>query len=320
MRIARNVLPDPDEDSMSALPTPAGQLDLFIDSRATQLANTVLEALLERSANEAIARLMALRGEAPDHPLINTLQSLYEALHTDVNAAQDDSTAERLVDWLDTQITPAAGLAFGPAASHFMEPLWHALADARQEHPYRSISPSSFSAALYLRAGNPSAAQRAVARMPSHDVNGDALHWLAVAAFRADGLRAARPPLFRLAWLFPPRLPVALEAIADPKLLADWSEFGTDSDEFEFENTPAADGAWFPAWYLLQHPATQLSAAELGELQDVPPTRAFFALQRVLSVEPHGHSTALIDARLALREHAPALFTLYMRQRDFISG
>jgi hypothetical protein len=76
--------------------------------------------------------------------------------------------------------------------------------------------------------------------------------------------------LFRLAWLFPQRLPVTLELIADPQLLTDWSEFGTDSDEFEFENTPAGEGMWFPAWYLLQHPATRLSAVQLGELSDIP--------------------------------------------------
>jgi hypothetical protein len=317
MEIARNARSSLEPDSSSA---PRGQLDLFIDSRATQLANSVLGALLERSASQVTERLVTLRSEAPDHPLIDVLQNLSEALHADLTAARDDAAAERLVDWLDTQITVAARLALGPAASHFMEPLWHAVADIRQEHPYRSSAPSSFCAALYLRAGDPVAALRAAARIPNQSLHADALHWLAVATFRAEGLRAARPPLFRLAWLFPQRLSITLEAIADPNLLADWNAFGADSDEFEFENTPTADGVWFPAWYLLPHPGTQLSPAQLGTLPDVAPVRAFIALQRLLSLEPQGHGTALIDARQALRNHAPALFALYMARRDFIAG
>jgi len=75
-------------------------------------------------------------------------------------------------------------------------------------------------------------------------------------------------------------------------------------------------GAWFPAWHLVEHPGIRI---DCGDSQTLPATRAaqtFIAITRLLELEKHGYSTALVSARSRLRDLDPDMFAYYMARRD----
>lgn len=290
---------------------------MFLHAGADRFANEVCNALLERDALRAADRLLTLQLEAPSHPLLEAMHTLCAALPATPIALPDSEAVAAYVHWLAGQAGPAARLALGSSAPLFLQPLWYELAERVRDVPYQPGMAEIFCAELYLRGDDPRSAQHASLRITDHALEPAALHWLAVSGFRSEGLRAARPPLFRLAWLAPRRLPATLDEMADPLLQADWSEFWTDCDWLD---PRSEDGAWFPAWYLYQYPATRVRLESLEPLPESIPVRAFLAMQHLLGLEPGGHSAALITARAALRESSAGLFALYMIKRPGRAG
>jgi hypothetical protein len=292
-----------------------GQLDLFLHSRAELFANEACNALLARDALRCSVAHQQLQSEAPAHPQLEALKTLCAALSSAPAAGADARTVAERVRWLDIQVETAARLALGSSAPLFMKPLWRELADAVHDQPYHEANPETYCAELYLRGDDPESAERAALRISNSAMEPAALHWRAVAGFRSQGIAAARPPLFRLAWLAPQCVPRSVDAIADAQLASDWNEFWGDCDWLG--SRPDA-GAWFPAWSLYQNPATRARLESLQPLPQATPVRAFVALHQLLALEPRGHSAALIGARAALRELAPELFELYMARRTRI--
>jgi hypothetical protein len=292
--------------------SPIGQLDLFLHARAELFANEICNALLARDILHASEALRQLQNEAPAHPHIQALRTLCAALPPTPRPTPDTRTVADRVRWLETQVETAARMALGSSAPLFMQPIWRELAEAVRDEPYHASTAGTFCAELYLRGDDPRSAQRAALGIANRALEPAALHWLAVAGFRSAGLRAARPPLFRLAWLAPQRVPTTLDAIADSPLLTDWNEFWTVCDWLD---PNPEGGAWFPAWSLYQYPATWIPLKSLEPLPESTPARAFIALQHLLGLEPRGHSAALITARAVLRELAPEFFALYMAKR-----
>lgn len=74
--------------------------------------------------------------------------------------------------------------------------------------------------------------------------------------------------------------------------------------------------AWFPAWYLIEHPATRIAEPIATGDSDAPPAIAFQTPKRLLTLEPGGYSPALIGARAELRRIDERLFQHYMSQRE----
>lgn len=176
----------------------------------------------------------------------------------------------------------------GDQAANFMRPFWRELASAAGPHSYDPEFPQSCSASLYLRCGDAVAAAAAVQTVPNWDCNDDALHWIAVTRYRAEGFDACRAPLMRLALLAPKRLPALLAEIDEPLLNRDWRAFQSDCHWLDWEDDTA--GSWYPAWHLVEHPGTE---TEIGELVTLPATRAaqtFVEIRRLLSLEKRGYS------------------------------
>ena len=188
------------------------------------------------------------------------------------------------------------------------------LAHAARFHAYDAAFPQSFCAGLYLRCGDVRAAARTAESIPDWQRNGDALHWLAVARSRLDGLDACLAPLLRLALVAPQHLSIALAEINDPLLQRDWSAFQLTCDWLDPADETAV--AWFPAWYLVEHPGVRIEADDATSLPATQAAQAFFAIARLLELERRGYSAALISSRRRLRDLAPEMFGFYMARRD----
>jgi len=132
-------------------------------------------------------------------------------------------------------------------------------------------------------------------------------------AHRRDGLAAARPTLFALAWHAPLRLAAVRAELADELLEREWQAF---ERACEWESVAEAElPAWFPAWFLVEHP---IAGKELGELTfpDTPAASAARLLLALFALERRADQRRLAGERERLRHLNPELFALYMARRE----
>ena len=151
-------------------------------------------------------------------------------------------------------------------------------------------------------------------RLPNWERNADALLWIATARYRIDGLDTCLAPLMRLALLAPERLSVALAEIDESLLQRDWNAFHLTCDWLD-PNDATAD-AWFPAWYLVEHPGVRLGVDDTASLPATQAAQTLTAIARLLKVEKRGYSAALVSSRRRLRDLNPEMFAFYMARRD----
>ena len=292
----------------------SGQLDLFAHSRTVILINDVVDCILERNAERAAGQLQLLRTEAPGHPALDALGTLCDALARWPVRTIDARETARVVDWLESKVAVSATTSLGASAPAFMGSLWRDLAAAVAAHAYDTAYPRSYCAYCYLRAGDARAALWAANAIAGADLDPCVLQWKTLASYGVGGLRASRVPLFSLALARPQELPPVMAAIADPDLNSDWDRFWIDCIWLDPRDTSAA--AWFPAWYLIEHPATGSGEAIASSDPDAPPMRAFEAMRRVVAAEPGGYGGALMLARAELRRIDVRLFRHYMHRLE----
>jgi hypothetical protein len=226
--------------------------------------------------------------------------------------ALDAAAIVRAVEWLDEEILPAARRALGSVAQAFVGAFFHDLADAARGLAYEPARPAAHRAWLCLRCGEWADAEAAAHAIPGSAENPDALHWLCVARYRQGGLIAARSSLFALAWRAPERLAPTLVELGDALLDRDWQAF---EGACEWESLAEAElPAWFPAWYLLEHPVVGKDM-EAVDFPASPPAAAARLLPRLMEMERRGDWRKLAVQRERLRCLNRDIFALYMARR-----
>jgi len=293
-------------------PSLQGQLDLFAHSRAVILLNDVIDSLLEPNTARVRERLQLLRDEAPGHPTLNALETLREALEKQPVATTGAGDTAKVVDWLESEVAPAAS-ALGSSASTFMRSRWRALALTVAAQAYDPAYPRAHCAYCHLRAEDAPAALRAVASIHGSDLDPFVLQWVTLARHRTSGRHACRAPLFTLALNTPQHLPAVLTELADPALHDDWERFWLDCAWLDPRD--AAAGAWFPAWYLIEHRAMRFDEPVGTADPEAAPAKAFDAARLLLVLEPAGYGPTLIGARARLHDIDARLFAHYMSRR-----
>ncbi|HTS52618.1 MAG TPA: hypothetical protein VMH26_05035 [Burkholderiales bacterium] len=288
------------------------QLDLFLDSRAVVLANEVVTALLARDAARAQERLDEMKRDAHDHPGLPALSTLVSALAQWRMPAREPAQIALLVAQLESEFGPAAEAGLGLEAPLFLAPFFRELAAAADGLSYDRGNPTAYRAALCLRCGDFSDAEQAALAVANWSETPDALHWLTLARYRLHGVDAARASLFALAWREPNRLATVLTELSDELLDRQWLAFerACDWDDIREADLPS----WFPAWYLVEHPAAGKDLAD-ASFPDAAPAQAARLLVRLFDMERQGNSRTLVGLRACLRDLNPGLFSLYMARR-----
>lgn len=293
------------------------QLDLFLESRAVVLANEVKRSLLGRDAVRAISQTAELEREAPDYPALVSLSTLARFLRD--WKPPEPSTAEiaRRVSQLEAEAEPAAKLSLDTEAQVFLNGFYRELAAAARELAYDPAQPKGHPALLLQRCGDFAGSEAAALAIANWRRTPDALQWLTMARHRLRGLSAARPTLFALAWHDPGRLAPLIAELGDEALERDFRAFESACDWTG--TTEESRPTWFPAWYLVEHPA---SAADLDltGAPDGPATSAASLLVHILDLERQGSSRTLVDLRGRLRGLDFDLFDLYMARRRVLHG
>lgn len=302
-------------DERAAPRAPTGQLDLFAHSRAVMLLNDLGNSVLERDAVRVRKLLELLGAEAPGHPALNAFGALGKALERWPAHTTEPGETASVVEWLDSEVARAAASALGAAAPSFMRSLWRELAAAVAGQPYDATHPRSHFAYCYLRAGDARAALQAVATVEGRDLDPFILHCVILARHDLSGWYACRAAFFTLALTAPQLLPATLTSLSEPSLHADWDRFWTDCIWLDQRDEMGC--AWFPAWYLIEHPGTRLAEEVAAEDVDALWTRAFRLMRVLLDLERSGYGAALISARTELRRIDTRLFEHYMSRREF---
>jgi hypothetical protein len=289
------------------------QLDIFADSRDVMLRNDVLDALLERNASAARLAWRKLHDDYPDDETLAALDGLIGELGE--NAAPpfaDHQAMNACCRRLETEIEPAARRLFGEAKAHaWLAPCWRARARRAAALPFCADASDHHAVALWLRAGDWTAARNAVEHIEAWRRIPAPLAWMAEVRYRADGLEVAWPLLTELAWLSPRRFADLLTRLNDASLDALRRRF-----DAQFDGAGGlADLAWFPAWLLIEKPCLAPSLRTAQPSRHTSPERATRLLLQILDLERRGSQPELVERRKALRSLHDGLYTAYMKTR-----
>ncbi|MBI4756534.1 MAG: hypothetical protein HY778_14190 [Betaproteobacteria bacterium] len=278
------------------------QLDIFLDTRATSLANALIAALLDLDGARAGAALEELHMEAPDHASLPALGILCRF----VEETQCDGLpiADALAQ-MEAQIVPASA-ALGERAEEFLRPFWRRLARQAATAAYDPACPEAHAAALWLRAGDHAQADSVADHVAGGENLADVLRWRCLARHRFGGLDAALPQVMRFAWFAPARLAALVAELRDPLLERAWRGFQADLGDL--------DASWFPAWFLHEHRGAELPPQAAPE--HVPAAQAHAVLVRLLDLEKRGYGPALVSQRARLRSLGKTFFEFYLARRS----
>ncbi len=271
------------------------QLDLFMDSGSTVLANAVTRALAGRDAAEAQRALQRLRDGDPGHARLGQLERLVESARS-VDLPVTDPAAE--LETLERQLVPLAEDLLGADARHFLAPLWRRLGQALLGLGFDPERPRLHASHTAERLGDWQGVVAAVEAEPDWRRQPELLRRHACARERLHEPWPALASWMLLCWRFPAQAE-AIGRDAAPEWRAQWREFG--------ELEPELPGEDFPAWLLLRRPglAARLDAETLGAAPDT-----FGSICRLLSEDAGGGT---MEARRALKNADPDLFTHYLQ-------
>lgn len=288
------------------------QLDLFADSRDTQLRNDVVNALRHYQADVARTALHKLAAEFSADTQLPTLEVLLAALESAAtNPCADHAEAGVRRAWLEQSLQPAACRLFGNSEGFaWSQRFWHALANACTALPFTAAAERTAAPALWIEAKQWEEAKLAIQRIPSWQRQPVPLSWMLSIDLATQELDACWAMLAELAWLAPERLSAILQDSAPPALAALNRQFrrAFDGDD------EAVDVAWFPAWLLIEHPALAVHLRS-ARVSDHTPAQVTRLLMELLLLEKQGRHQELVGKRKRLRDLQPWIFGEYMKSR-----
>lgn len=288
------------------------QLDLFRDSRAVVLVNEAIHALTARDLSRAKEAISDLRDYDAADEHLRPLQALLHLVTQWTGPAPQASAIAQAAEWIEEKLQNASGV-LGKNAQQFLAGFHDELADIARGLPYDAGHPKGHRAWSCLRASRWSEAERAALDIKHYKTCTDALHWLTLARYRLSGLKAARPTLLAAALCEPKRFPVLMAALDDHTLQQEWESF-QDASEWGSVDTEQL-AAWFPAWYLLEFPASAADVAEV-DFPSSPAGRAAKQVLHLLELERQGMGKRLIAERESLRGLNRDLFDIYLQRRS----
>ncbi|MDR3221438.1 MAG: hypothetical protein LBU46_05435 [Candidatus Accumulibacter sp.] len=286
------------------------QLDLFRDSRDTQLRNEAVDALRRRDGNALRQAIDGLRAEYPNDYSLADFDLIAADLSEDVHAA----SPARIAAWLthiDAQLWPALRRLFGEdSALRWLEPLFKGLAACAATRTFQREHALTHAGALFLRGNDLAAARAAVGGIPSWRRIPEPLSWMTEIAWRENSPAEYWPLSAELAWIAPSLLDSVLSRAAPDAVRRLYGAFLSEFEADGESNAPA----WFPAWLLVEH-SELLEYFRPLDPHPSHPARCTALLVSLLTGERHGLSPIVVEQRLKLRALAPRLFTRYMALR-----
>ncbi|MBL3600032.1 MAG: hypothetical protein JMN25_09195 [gamma proteobacterium endosymbiont of Lamellibrachia anaximandri] len=280
------------------------QFDLFMDATATNLANGIVLALIDRNNGEAHRLLNQLYEVDPGHPRLGALERMVEA---------GDRLAEPVADnaqelhYLKDELLPLAERELGRESRNLLVPHWRRLTDALQDQAFDPTQPELHASYTASQAFDWEAVRRTAQKDPGWPQQALLLRRHAHACGRLHNLLESLQSWIRLCWSFPHEAgTIATEADADLQQM--WRLFLALDPELTAED--------FPAWLLLIRPGLvrQLPSPEGDERCPPSYARVYHMLREGQQSQNTPNATE-IQRRGELKQLNPELFIHYMRAR-----
>jgi hypothetical protein len=289
------------------------QLDIFNDSRDTQLRNDLADSLLRGDAAAARSTCELLAQEYPEDGTVAPALRLIRALeHAPDHPFGSHPQAQEARRALLQEIEPAAHRVLGPTGSAaWLRPMWCALARRAEGLSFDATQGAVHAAALWLHAGEWEQASAAVARIPSWRRIPLPLSWMARARYHQQDLDGIWDLVAELAWLSARLLDDVMQEIADPLLQKLRERFDATFDA----GSGSYDLAWFPAWLLTEKTSLAASLALAQRGACTPPEQAMRLLLELLGLERQGRQRDIVQRRKELRDAHAGLYACYMAAR-----
>lgn len=275
------------------------QMDLFMDSAGTSLANGVVLALGRRDVEEAGRCLEKLYQADPGNARLGGLERLVDAAR-EQDAPLQDPVAE--LARLEQELLPLAEELLGAAGRHFMNPLWRRLHAGLRGQTFDSEQPGlhpSHTAMRMLDWGEAIAAVESEVGWRQQPI---LLRRHLLASERLHRPAEATMDLFDLCWRFPeevaPLLRQGVLNMANPRDLFD-------------ELDPALELSAFPAWLLIIRPG-MLNWMPRPEASQPESYRLVYALQAARAGSA-GLEGDVVRQRAELKALDPVLFRHFIR-------
>ncbi len=278
-----------------ARPETAAQLDLFMDSGGTALANAVTRALARRDPSAARSALHRLRHADPQYPRLGPLEQLVEsALGLDAPVPDPDAELQRL----QRQLSPLAEDLLKADARDFLAPFWRRLGGALAGWSFDPGRPQLHASLVAERLGDWQGVVDAVSAESDWRDQPVLLRREARAQGQLGRPWKALSSWALLCWRFPDRTE-AIGREAGAEWHRRWRELG--------DLEPELSAGDFPAWLLLHYPGLA-ERLDPEVLSHAPPV---FSLVGELLAESAGPRAMVL--RRSLKQAHPALFEHYLR-------
>lgn len=275
------------------------QMDLFMDTTGTSLANGVVLALGRRDVEEAGRCLERLYQADPGNARIGGLERLVDAARGQ-GARLEDPVAE--LARLEQQLLPLAEELLGGGSRDFMNPLWRRLHESLWDRPFESERPDLHASHTAMRLLDWGAAIAAVESESAWRGEPILLRRHLLASERLRRPAPAVTDLFELCWHFPEEAEAVLRQ-GVLNMAGPWGLF--------VELDPQLDLPAFPAWMLIIRPA--MINWIPGPADSQPDSyRLVYALQ-AQQTGSGGPEADVVQQRARLKVLDPVLFHHFIR-------
>ncbi len=288
------------------------QLDLFYDSGAVAIEDSLRRALQARRLDDARAACgrLAERGEVGQTlaDWLRLIAALDSVAGTDDDALTADPTPEERLDEVDA-LAPIAERRLGRSgARDMLALLWADLARLTAGQPFDPGQPRLHASWALARLGRWQEVRDAVEAEPDWPAQPKLLELHATACRHTGDPTAAMGDWFQLCWLHPEAAEATLGArdFPDAQLARCWSAF---CDLDPPDDGPALETEDFPAWCLVTQPALAATAPAKPDGAD-PDRAAAYRAARTLAQAPDA-----LDQRRALAAAHPTLLATLLQTR-----
>ena len=280
------------------------QMDLFTDSPATALCNSIIEAVLNKDIVAARRRLDRLTDTAPSDNRLGDLDLLTDALE---ELEQTPADVSQALSQLQRMLVPAVERLLGTAASRqYLVPHWRRLSRALEKTPFRNETPWLHASYTAAEALDWTGVRDAIEREQHWRNSPTLLQRYAAACDRQ------RDPLgwwswFSLLWWHPGHEEALDNSHSELRQL--WEAFQSIEPELPVRS--------FPSWALIQRPGLlHLADNSRCDINDAPADFAtLLALTRLRRQSGDGGPEEMA-LRTQLREQDAELLQHFLRRQS----
>ena len=286
------------------------QMDLFFNSPATVLANSIIDALASRSVGDAQKYLDKLYQQAPNHAELAVFDLLVDALSQSYNPVIDAGA-----DLLKLQqLISHTKRLLGTRSRDFLVPMWRRLAGELEGCTFSNSTPDLHGSYVLAQALDWPGVSKVILGEPGWQSYETLCLRLAESGYLRRQRSEALTAWCHLCWQFSISVPGLLDTGTwpDSNITNLWYQFCGLEDQLELAE--ALPTEYFPAWLLLVEPGLSLILKVDLPTVDTAASHVYRVTHHLADARRERDSPRELELRKELQSRQPALLG-YLKSR-----